>query len=132
MNSSSTATDRVPLLEKATLHQSADPRRVLADRVEQLYSQLPLGIVATFIISAVAAYELREGRYLEIVAFWAGLVIVLTAARAGLYWGYRRSANKLAEADQWLRWLAISALANGATWGFAGAVFFPSHTDEQQ
>jgi PAS domain S-box-containing protein len=31
-----------------------------------------------------------------------------------------------------MRWLAISALASGVTWGFAGAVFFPSHTDEQQ
>ena len=132
MNSPRTAPARDSLTEKAHLHQSADPRRVLADRVEQLYSQLPLGIVATFIISAVAAFELREGRYLEIVIFWGALVVLLTAARAGLYWSYRRSATKFAEAEQWLRWLAISALANGATWGFAGAVFFPSHADEQQ
>jgi PAS domain S-box-containing protein len=115
-----------------SLSQSADPRRVLADRVEQLYSQLPLGIVSTFVISVVAAYELREGRYVEVVIFWAGLVVLLTAARAGLYWSYRRSADRAANAAQWLRWLAISALANGATWGFAGAVFFPSHADEQQ
>lgn len=40
--------------------------------------------------------------------------------------------TKASEAAQWLRWLAIGALASGATWGFAGAVFFPSHTDEQQ
>jgi len=58
--------------------------------------------------------------------------VLLTAATLGLYWSYRRSATKAAEAAQWLRWLAISALANGATWGFAGAVFFPSHADEQQ
>jgi PAS domain S-box-containing protein len=117
---------------RVSLSQSADPRRVLADRVEQLYSQLPLGIVSTFVISVVAAYELREGRYVEVVIFWAGLVVLLTAARAGLYWSYRRSADRAANAAQWLRWLAISALANGATWGFAGAVFFPSHADEQQ
>ena len=115
-----------------SLSQSADPRRVLADRVEQMYGQMPLGIAGSFIISVVAAYELREGRYVEIVVFWAGLVVLLTAASAGLYWSYRRSATKASEAAQWLRWLAISALANGATWGFAGAVFFPSHTDEQQ
>ena len=115
-----------------SLSQSADPRRVLADRVEQMYGQMPLGIAGSFIISVVAAYELREGRYVEIVVFWAGLVVLLTAASAGLYWSYRRSATKASEAAQWLRWLAISALANGATWGFAGAVFFPSHTDEKQ
>ncbi|HEY9532442.1 MAG TPA: PAS domain-containing sensor histidine kinase, partial [Burkholderiales bacterium] len=39
---------------------------------------------------------------------------------------------RVADPEQWLRWLGIAALANGANWGFAGAVFFPSHTDEQQ
>ena len=114
------------------LSRTADPRRVLADRVEQIYGQLPLGIIGGFIVSVIAAYELRQGRYVEIVIFWAVLVVMLTAANAGLYWSYRRSSNKAAEAAQWLRWLAISALASGATWGFAGAVFFPSHADEQQ
>ena len=114
------------------LSRTADPRRVLADRVEQMYSQLPLGIVGSFIVSVIAAYELRQGRHVEIVIFWASLVVLLTAATTGLYWGYRKSSNKAAEAAQWLRWLGISALASGATWGFAGAVFFPSHADEQQ
>jgi PAS domain S-box-containing protein len=112
--------------------QSADPRRILADRVEQLYSQLPLSIIATLIVSGIAAYELRQGRYVEVVIFWAGLVAVLTAVRIGLYFAYRNNTNREAEAAQWLRWLAISALADGTTWGFAGAVFFPSHADEQQ
>ena len=114
------------------MQASVDPRYVLADRVEQLYSQMPLGILATAIVSGIAAYELRAGRFVEIVLFWAGLVTLLTLARIALYWGYRRSRSKAQEAEQWLRWLAISALANGATWGFAGAVFFPSHADEQQ
>ena len=132
MTPPNTATDPNKGSAGISLLQSADPRRVLADRVGQLYSQMPLGIVASFIISVVAAYELRQGRFVEIVIFWAGLVVLLTAASAGLYWSYRRSASKASDAAQWLRWLAISALANGATWGFAAAVFFPSHADEQQ
>jgi PAS domain S-box-containing protein len=132
MNSPSTASERSAAFAKAGLRQSADPRFVLADRVDQLYSQMPLGIAATVVVSGIAAYELRAGRFVEVVAFWAGLVALLTLARIALYWGYRRSRNKSEESDQWLRWLAISALANGATWGFAGAVFFPSHADEQQ
>jgi PAS domain S-box-containing protein len=111
---------------------SADPQRVLADRVEQLYSQMPLGIVATLAIGGIATYELLDQRTRDLVLFWWGLVLLITAARAVLYFGYRRSKDKLAEAAQWLRWLGISALANGVNWGFAGAVFFPSHTDEQQ
>jgi PAS domain S-box-containing protein len=132
MNAPSTAASRNSAPARISLSQSADPRFVLADRVEQLYSQMPLAIVATAVISILAAYELREGRYAEIVYFWAGLVLLLTVARTGLFFGYRRAPDKLAEAAQWLRWLGISALATGATWGFAGAVFFPSHTDEQQ
>ncbi|HEY6966853.1 MAG TPA: HAMP domain-containing sensor histidine kinase [Burkholderiales bacterium] len=132
MNSPSPVAERTPASSRISLRQSADPRYVLADRVEQLYSQMPTAILATLVISAVAAYELREGRYAEVVVFWGVLVLFLTLVRTVLYWGYRRTREKVAEAAQWMRWLGISALAAGATWGFAGAVFFPSHADEQQ
>ena len=135
MNSSSVApTPAAPASPARTADASdgADPQRVLADRVEQLYSQMPLGIVVTLAIGGIATYELWDIRTRDLVLFWWGLVVVVTAARAALYFGYRSSASKLAEAGQWLRWLGISALANGVNWGFAGAVFFPSHTDEQQ
>jgi PAS domain S-box-containing protein len=112
--------------------ERSDPQRVLADRVEQLYRQMPLGIVFTLIIGAITTYELYDNRTRDLVLFWWGLVLLITAARTALWLGYRKSADRIGEARQWLRWLAISALANGANWGFAGAVFFPSHTDEQQ
>ena len=86
----------------------------------------------TLIIGAITTYELYDNRTRDLVLFWWGLVLLVTAARTALWLGYRKSADRIGEARQWLRWLAISALANGANWGFAGAVFFPSHTDEQQ
>lgn len=110
----------------------ADPQRVLADRVEQLYSQMPLGMLAHLLIGGIATYELWDERSRDLVLFWWSLVLLVTAARAVLYFGFRASAGRTGEADQWMRWLAISALASGVTWGFAAAVFFPSHTDEQQ
>ena len=110
----------------------ADPRLVLADRVEQLYSQMWLGIVGTFAIGAIATFEFWEERLRELVLFWWGLVLLVTAASAGLLYAYRRTADRAEHPEQWLRWLGIAALAAGANWGFAGAVFFPSHTDEQQ
>src|SRR6267143_546900 len=39
----------------AAQRERSDPRLLLADRVEQLYSQLPLGIAATVVIGAFAA-----------------------------------------------------------------------------
>jgi PAS domain S-box-containing protein len=132
MNHTATVTEPSVASARAAARDAVDPRKVLADRVEQLYSQLPLGLAATVIVGAIAAYELRHGRFVEVVLFWCGLVAIVTAARAALYWAYRRSTDRLGEADQWIRWLGISALANGVTWGFAAAVFFPSHADEQQ
>jgi PAS domain S-box-containing protein len=132
MNSVSSPTDQSADSARISLRQSADPRLVLADRVRQLYSQMPTAIGATVAVSALALYELREGRYAEVLWFWGGLVAMLTLIRIVLYLGYRRSKDRVGEAPQWLRWLGISALAAGVTWGFAAAVFFPSHTDQQQ
>jgi PAS domain S-box-containing protein len=109
-----------------------DPRKILADRVEQLYDQLWIAILGAFVVGGIATFELWEPEYRGLVLFWWGLVSLMTVASAWLLLSYRRSRNKLAEADQWLRWLGLSALAIGSVWGFAGAVFFPSHTDEQQ
>ena len=114
------------------IRDRADPRLVLADRVEQLYSQLPLGMVATIAIGFIGAVELREGRFIELVLFWSTLLVVVVALHAVLYLGYRRETDKIEQAPQWLRWLGIGAFAAGAVWGFAAAVFFPSHTDERQ
>lgn len=109
-----------------------DPARILADRVEQLYDQLWIAILGAFVIGGIATVELWEPGYRVLMLFWWSLVTLMTLASAGLLVRYRRSHDKLAEADQWLRRLGLSALAIGSVWGFAGAVFFPAHADEQQ
>ncbi len=116
----------------AGIRDRADPRLVLADRVEQLYSQVPLGVVATLVTGLIAAIELREGRFIELVFFWSALVVLVSVLHALLYHQYRRNAANRDQAEQWMRWLGIGAFAAGAIWGFAAAVFFPSHADERQ
>jgi PAS domain S-box-containing protein len=116
----------------AEMRSGADPKLVLADRVEQLYGQMWVGLVGTFAIGAIATFEFWEQRLQELVLFWWGLVLLVTGASAALLFAYRRTATRAEQPEQWLRWLGIAALAIGASWGFAAAVFFPSHTDEQQ
>ncbi len=117
---------------ESEIRHRADPRQVLADRVAQLYQQMPIAVVATFIAGTIATFEL-QGRWLtELVLIWWAIVIVFTAAATALLIAYRRSPDKLASAPEWLRWLAIAALGNGASWGLAGGVFFRSLSDEQQ
>jgi PAS domain S-box-containing protein len=138
MNHTSTANDTVSALEVSTkaveaeIRDRADPRQVLADRVAQLYRQMPIAIGATFIAGAIATFEL-QGRWLkELVLIWWAIVVTFTAAASLLLYVYYRSPDKVASAPQWLRWVAIAALGNGASWGLAGGVFFRSLSDEQQ
>src|SRR2546423_3085420 len=113
----------------AHVGERADPALVRADRVEQLYRQLPLGLAATVVIGVIAAIELHDGRLIERVLCWAGLLTVVVVLHAVLYLGYRNDAHRSAHAAQWLRRLGIGAFAAGAGWGFAAAGGFPSHAD---
>ncbi len=111
----------------------SDRVRVLADQVELLYRQAPLGIAVTVVIGSVLAFELYSSAKIgELVIFWAMLMAVVSMGRYFLILGYRHARNRDTAPDVWLRRFAIGALAAGSTWGFAGAVFFPGHTDEQQ
>src|SRR5438270_9138797 len=116
----------------AHVGERADPALVRADRVEQLYSQLPLGLAATVVIGVIAAIELHDGRLIERVLCWAGLLTVVVVLHGLLYLGYRNDAHRSAHTAQWLRWLGIGAFAAGAVWGVAAVVFFPSQADERQ
>ena len=63
----------------ADARDSADPQRVLADRVEQLYSQMPVGLAVTLAIGGIATYELWDTRTRDLVVFWWGLLLLITA-----------------------------------------------------
>jgi PAS domain S-box-containing protein len=117
---------------EAELRDRADPGQVLADRVAQLYRQMPIAIGATFIAGGIATFEL-QGRWLkELVLVWWAIVVLFSAAASLLLYAYYRSPDKVASARDWLRWLGIAALGNGASWGLAGGVFFRSLSEEQQ
>src|SRR5918992_5470573 len=138
MNHSTTANGTATGLEVSTqaveaeIQDRADPQQILADRVAQLYRQMPLAIGATFVAGAIATFEL-QGRWLkELVLVWWAIVVLYTVAASALLLAYRRTADKIGTASQWMRWLGIAALGNGASWGLAGGVFFRSLSDEQQ
>jgi PAS domain S-box-containing protein len=127
------AMDHTSTAEHAALADAPTrARAVLADRVHELYGQMWLAILTTFAIGGLATFEFWEERLKDLVTFWWGLVLVTSAAAAALLYAYRRHPARGENPAQWLRWLGIAALAMGANWGFAGAVFFPSHTDAQQ
>jgi PAS domain S-box-containing protein len=121
-----------PAVLLAEIPNRADPRLVLADRVEQLCSQTPIAIAASFVAGAIATVELWNKWLWLLVLYWWVLVVAFSVATTSLLISYRRTANKVDSAEQWLRWIGMSALANGACWGLAGAVFFQSLSGQEQ
>ncbi|MSP97325.1 MAG: HAMP domain-containing histidine kinase [Betaproteobacteria bacterium] len=110
-----------------------DRVRVLADQVELLYRQAPLGIVVTLVIGAVLAFELYSSAKIgELVILWGMLSAFVCGALYFLVLAYRHTQTRDSAPDVWLRRYAIGTFGSGVVWGFAGAVFFPGNTDEQQ
>src|SRR5687767_15425625 len=73
---------------EAEIRDRADPREVLADRVAQLYRQMPIAIGATFIAGAIATFEL-QGRWLkELVLMWWAIVVLFSATASLLLYAY--------------------------------------------
>ena len=116
------ATDREP---------AGDPeRRIFADRVAHLYRQSNLGILLTLLVGVIISVELWTPRFRDVTVMWWLITIAIAAARYGLYRAYLQRTDH--DEEKWLRWMAIGALAAGVNWGIAGAVFFPSHSNNQQ
>ena len=109
----------------------SDPeRRIFADRVAHLYRQSILGILLTLLVGAIISVELWAPRYRDVTIMWWLITIAIASARYGLYRAYVQRTDH--DEEKWLRWMAIGALAAGVNWGIAGAVFFPSHSNNQQ
>ncbi|HEX5612669.1 MAG TPA: PAS domain S-box protein, partial [Burkholderiales bacterium] len=104
----------------------------MSERVAQLYDQLPIGIAMTFVVGALATYELWEWQLRHQVVAWWVLVLVVVAASVGLLAAYRRRQDAHGRAKQWMQALAVCALVNGACWGLAAAVFFPQNSSEER
>ena len=131
MNPIAAATEAVRPSARADSAVTPEPRLLVADRAAQLYSQLPVGLAASVAIIVVAVYALRYSSHGWVVYGWAGMALAITAARAGLWWGFQRSANT-GQARRWMRRLAIGALANGTIWGVLASMFFGLTGEHEQ
>ncbi len=114
------------------VRDAVDRTRVLADQVELLYRQSPVGIAVTVVVGFVVMWELNSARERDLIFMWGALTLMVAIGRAFLAFAYHNAADRDSRPDVWLRRFAIGALATGVNWGLAGAVFFPAHTDEQQ
>ncbi len=101
-----------------------------ADKARLLFRQLPASIGLTLLAAAVTTAVIWRGVPGELLAVWWAAIGASVAGRLALYRSYRRHGDS--DPASWLRRFALGALATGATWGFAGTVFFPAGGDDVQ
>jgi len=103
---------------------STDPR-LDAARVEALYRVSKPAYVATLANAGILLVVLWGPYTAGVLLAWFGAMLAVTLARVGLHFAYLRLGLG-GDALRWEARLALGALASGAVWSFAPAVFFAS------
>jgi len=95
-----------------------------AEQVRMLYASLPLSLLLTVINASILATMQTGVLGRATVLGWLLAIVLVTAARALLVLGYRRTRPEQAQSPIWLQRFRIAALAAGVTWGAAGWFLF--------
>ena len=114
-----------------TASKGASPE-VLSERCEFLFRRITPAVGATIALSLLLSIFLWRSRPVPLIVFWQVTVILLALGLWLLSWAYwREKAKGAVDPEVWVRRAAIGALALGAGWGYAAAVFFPGGEQEQ-
>ena len=108
--------------------QDIDETLIRADQARLLSRQTPASVLLSLVAAGVTAAVIWPGIPGGVMAVWWASLVAVAAGRLALTLAYRRHGDR--DPSAWLRWFTLGALASGATWGFAGTVFFPSLSDD--
>ena len=136
----SSASDTQPHGESAGNHapstaNAVDPHdlRIKHAQLQMLYEQLPQGLAATVINSAVLAWVLSSVTKGSVAAAWFGCMIVISGARMAMLLAYRRRPNdQELDYDDWRTRFAVGAVATAAIWGSTSILLFPASSYQHQ
>jgi signal transduction histidine kinase len=96
---------------------------VFGEQVATLHRQMPIALAVNLVNAALVTAVLTALSADAAPLLWFAAVTVLTAARAGAWWRYRR--RRAGDMRRLSSWATIAALATGLAWGLGGALLFP-------
>jgi len=99
--------------------------RIVAERVDVPFCQLPVALVTVIINSALLAYVLWNAVDQTRITLWLAAIWIVTAARLALLYAYKRRAP-VSSARRWGFLFAVGAAANGLVWGASAVMIYPS------
>jgi two-component system, sensor histidine kinase and response regulator len=107
--------------------------RIKQAQLQMLYDQLPQGIAATVINSAVLAWVLSSVTKGSVAAAWFGCMLVISGARTAMVLAYRRRpSDQQLDYDDWRTRFAVGAVATAAIWGSTSVLLFPASSYQHQ
>ena len=96
----------------------------LPDEVRSGYDHLPATLAGNALGAFVLGLLFWGGSTHRLLLIWLGCAVVVWCARFALGWRFRRaSCDGLDDWARWRRRASLAALATGAVWGLAGALF---------
>ncbi len=106
-------------------------RKVLSERVRNLYEVSPYADAAAFACIAVAVYGLDGVVTGNVLVGWAILQALIACATVGMYLHYR-SVRPASDLSRWERGFAAAAGAAGCGWGVFASVLMPPQSVPHQ
>jgi two-component system cell cycle sensor histidine kinase/response regulator CckA len=103
-----------------------------AEQVRQLYTQAPLGVIATLVNSLVLTLILWSVVPHPVLIGWLSATVVTTLLRYSLLYKYQHSPTTPAEAGRWSGWFIINMAISGLLWGATAIFLFPVDSMEHQ
>ena len=98
---------------------------VRAAQVRSSFEHLPLTLTASVINSLLLGFVEASVVPPQIVGSWIGLVIALSALRAGLWYAHRRTHVGVLRKAGWATLATTGTLISGVLWGSTPLLFAP-------
>lgn len=104
---------------------SAQPEHVYARQVEQLYSQAPIGMVASLVNAAILAgiqWDVVSNQHLLI---WLGCVLAINVIGGMLTYQYQQLDKTRIQAEVWGSHFLARSIGSGMVWGAFPVLLYP-------
>lgn len=100
--------------------------------VALLYKQLPHGLLASVVNSALLVWILADVVDMATLTAWFLLMFSVSAVRYALVLGFRSEAAQNIDIAKWRAYFFYTAAVTAALWGIAGVAFFPAGSTQHQ
>lgn len=98
--------------------------QVRAELLRQGYTDLPSGLVATFLVATGLAWVVARSTGSNQAWIWWGFMVFWVAARVIGQRHYCQNEGNCRTVD-WEKWFILGAVVSGLGWGYAGWSFYP-------